>query len=106
MRGQALKCEMTECRGRPCACPRDLGFSLIEVIVVIVVIGIMLAVALPKYNRVVEKSRQAEALTNLAAIRGAQMRYYAEKGEWAGDWASGPDDFEDLDVEDPEDSEH
>ena len=91
-----MKCEMTECRGRPCACPRDLGFSLIEVIVVIVVIGIMLAVALPKYNRVVEKSRQAEALTNLAAIRGAQMRYYAENGEWASD-------FNKLDVEDPSD---
>lgn len=74
------------------------GFSIIEIIVVVVVIGIMLAVALPKYNRVVEKSRQAEAFTNLAAIRGAQMRHYAEKGEWASD-------FDDLDAEEPEDTE-
>ena len=99
-----MKCEMAEGRGRPCACPRDLGFSLIEVIVVIVVIGIMLTVALPKYHRVVEKSRQAEAMTNLAAIRGAQARYYAEKGVWARDDADS-DAFDKLDFEEPTDSE-
>ncbi len=80
--------------------PKRLGFSLIEVIVVIVVIGIMLAVALPKYHRVVEKSRQAEALTNLAAIRGAQMRYYAETGNWASDG-----EWDKLDAEEPADSD-
>ena len=74
------------------------GFSMIEVIVVVVVIGIMLAVALPKYNRVTEKSRQAEAFTNLAAIRGAQMRFYAEEGEWTSDWGK-------LDAEKPEDED-
>lgn len=74
------------------------GFSIIEIIVVIVVIGIMLTVALPKYNRVVEKSRQSEAFTNLAAIRASQARYHAEKGEWADDW-------EDLDAEEPEDED-
>ena len=95
-----MKCEMIECRGRPCACPRDLGFSLIEVIVVIVVIGIMLAVALPKYHRGVEKSRQAEALTNLAAIRGAQMRFHAETGDWASDG-----EWDKLDAEEPADSD-
>ena len=99
-----MKCEMTECRGRPCACPRGRGFSMIEVIVVVVVIGIMLAVALPKYNRVVEKSRQAEALTNLAAIRGAQARHYAENSEWAQD-DSYSYAFDKLDFEEPVDPE-
>ena len=88
MKGQALNVEFRMNR----------GFSMIEVIVVVVVIGIMLAVALPKYNRVVEKSRQAEAFTNLANIRASQARHYAEKGEWADDW-------EDLDAEEPEDEE-
>lgn len=74
------------------------GFSIIEIIVAIVMIGIMLAVALPKYNRVVEKSRQAEAFTNLAAIRGAQARYYAEKGGWTSDWGK-------LDAEQPQDAD-
>lgn len=70
------------------------AFSMLEIIVVIVMIGIMLTVALPKYNRAVEKSRQAEALANLAAIRGAQMRYYAQTGSWAQGFAS-------LDAEEP-----
>lgn len=80
------------------------GFSILEIIVAIVMIGIMLAVALPKYNRVVEKSRQSEAFTNLAAIRGAQARYYAEKGEWAQD-DSDSDAFDKLDFEEPTDTE-
>ena len=71
---------------------------MIEVIVVVVVIGIMLTVALPKYNRVVEKSRQAEVLTNLAAIRGAQTRYYAENGSWTDNWTL-------LDADEPQDPE-
>ena len=94
MKGQALNVEFRMNR----------GFSMIEVIVVVVVIGIMLAVALPKYNRVVEKSRQAEAFTNLAAIRGAQARYYAEKGVWAQD-DTDSDAFDKLDFEEPVDPE-
>lgn len=81
-----------------------IGFSIIEIIVVIVVIGIMLAVALPKYSRVVEKSRQSEAFTNLAAIRASQARYHAEKGEWAQDDADS-DAFDELDFEEPADAE-
>lgn len=92
MRGQASG------RGRPLCLSGRLGFSILEIIVAIVMIGIMLAVALPKYNRVVEKSRQAEAFTNLAAIRGAQMRYYAEEDAWTSDWGK-------LDAEQPQDAD-
>ena len=54
------------------------GFTLIELLVVLIIIGILATLGMPKYNKVVERSRQAEALTMLGALRGAQLRYAAE----------------------------
>jgi len=51
------------------------GFTLIELIIVIVIIGILAVVAMPKYFANIEKARKAEAYSSLRAIREAIIGY-------------------------------
>ncbi len=54
--------------------------------IVVAIIGILAAVALPKFSQMLEKSREGATKGNLAAIRSAVTIYYAEKeGTWPGD---------------------
>ena len=51
------------------------GFTLLELLMVVIIIAILAAIALPQFLRAAERSRAAEALTILGSIRGSEQRY-------------------------------
>ena len=54
------------------------GFTLIELIIVIIILGVLAAIAISQYTKVVEKSRGAEARTILGDLRTAEVAQYNE----------------------------
>ncbi|MFA4988060.1 MAG: prepilin-type N-terminal cleavage/methylation domain-containing protein [Candidatus Omnitrophota bacterium] len=59
------------------------GFTLIELIVVIIIVGILASVGMTQYTKVVEKGRAAEARIVLGSLRTAEVAEYMENGAYA-----------------------
>lgn len=64
------------------ATERRAGFTLIELMIVVAIIGILSAIAIPTFQSYVYRSRTAEAVTFLGEIRQRQESYRAEFGQY------------------------
>ncbi len=58
------------------------AFTLIELLVAVLIIGILSAIALPQYQKAVEKARFSQALTLLSSMAEAAEIYLMTNGEW------------------------
>lgn len=64
------------------------GFTLVELAVVIVIIGVLAAFGVPRFLQSVEKSKASEAFNYLSAIQGSEERYLAQNGVYASNISS------------------
>jgi type IV pilus assembly protein PilA len=62
---------------------KQQGFTLIELMIVVAIIGILAAVAIPNFIKFQLRSKASEGKINLSSIRTAEESYFAETGSYA-----------------------
>ena len=68
---------------------RTTGFTMIELVVVMAMIGLLLSIALPQYMSALDRGREQVLQHNLATMREAIDKFYGDRGKY-------PDSLEDL----------
>ena len=58
------------------------GFTLIELMIVVAIIAILAAIALPAYQDYVARAQVSEAMSLTSGARTAVAEYYADRGDW------------------------
>lgn len=74
---------------RPTRLTQTVGFTLIELLVVLAIIATLLTLAMPRYVRTLERSKEAVLKENLWTMRDALDKYYGDVGRY-------PDSLDDL----------
>lgn len=67
---------------------KQQGFTLIELVIVIAIVGILSSIAMPLYRDYVVRTNRTEAKTALAAVALAQERYYSANNTYSTTLAS------------------
>jgi general secretion pathway protein G len=61
---------------------RRLGFTLIELIIVLAIVATLLSIAVPRYYSSIDRSKEAVLKENLYQMRDAIGKYHADKGKY------------------------
>lgn len=61
---------------------RSRGFTLIELVVVMAIIGLLLSIALPRYMHSIERGKEQVRQQNVAVMRDAIDKYYGDNGQY------------------------
>ena len=81
------------------------GFTLLELLIVVVILGILAAIALPQYTKTIMKARSAEAMTTVGTLKSSLERQWFEgyaNGVYVqADFATGSVGDIRLDVDNP-----
>ncbi len=64
---------------------KQKGFTLVELAIVIVIIGVLASFGVPRFRDAVERSKAGEAFSYLASLRAAQERYHAREATYSTD---------------------
>ncbi|MEK9943208.1 MAG: pilin [Gammaproteobacteria bacterium] len=68
---------------------KQRGFTLIELMIVVAIIGILAAIAIPQYQAYTGRAQAAEAITLFSGVKTTLGEYFNEKNCWPGDDANG-----------------
>lgn len=89
------------------------GFTLIEVLIVVAIIGIIAAIAVPSYSIYITKANRTDAMNFLSEVAGEQQRYFSENNIYAGtmkelgygtaDTANSPENHYTVSINQPDD---
>jgi len=69
---------------------RQAGFTLIELMIVVAIVGVIAAIAYPAYDDSVRKGRRAQAKADLVELAQRAERFHTLNNTYAGFWASVP----------------
>lgn len=79
-------------RASPSARATNTGFTLIEVMITVVIVGILAAIALPSYSQYVTRSKLMEAQGKLSDLRAQQERFFMDNRTYLSGANCGVDD--------------
>ena len=77
--------------------PNKMGFTLLELLIVILIIGLLSAISIPMYKKAVEKSKVSDALSTMQAVSKSEHGWYLVRNNYTKDFANLDIDLYDKD---------